>query len=239
MIHAGCLTIGTVVHNGGIAIQAGAAPVFRNIGGAVGSAIWSLRHVEIAGSWEDVDLWCVPVLQKRVGRPGQLIATLNVVSAPPSALEPRQIRIHLIALGCVIAGGVFVIGGVIVAGSLREGGSRGYGGSRIVGRANTAGLEVVDVAGGGEAEVVIVLERIAPSNRGHEAGRQGEIRTNVGGDVGGGIAEIVPKYIRWTRRALVIQARRRICKRQNLTALSLVLIEPGTKHAHLLRDRRV
>src|SRR5215472_3726515 len=114
MVAAERIAIGSIVLHLSPAIETLAAEAVRFTIGCVAShvsrrAFLSCRDIRRSSSYEKIYVWLVKPLIDVVGKLVELIANLEIVRAPPSALDPKQILIELEMLICIADGIVDVI----------------------------------------------------------------------------------------------------------------------------------
>ncbi len=229
MIVAGYGAAGSYVVNADVAELALALPIFGDESSAVRGADGTLGRIRAALPDEEIDARDVVVLVDVVGEMVELIAEFNVVSAPPSALDPAEVDIDLRGLVGIVAGEVGTVGDVEeTAGFLINGGKRI---SESVLSTNAIRGEVRQGASRWKAEIVIVLKVIAEAGSQDETRSDAEVCADAGCYVWRSVANEMSKGGRRHGGANVLQAVRGIRKWEILAVQLLQLIEPGAEQA--------
>src|SRR5215467_6087935 len=257
VVHAGCFAVGADVVQVHVPVSTGTAAVnspgtrggIEGIAAGIHSGIGDgaicrpsgaalVRNV-IPAPRQKIDIRFIPVLQDGVRQTHELVTELQVVRAPPSALEPGDVGIDLVAMGLVVSRVVDVIRNAEKSSDLGQRGIGCYWIAEVICRPYTVGEELIDDTAGGRAEVMIVLKVVAPAESSHQVWRDSVIQAYVGGYVWCSVAKSVTIYLRRTGRSGIGEPVDGVRGGKKLAALSLVLEEPRTEHANFVGQGRV
>src|SRR5712691_5415071 len=132
----------------------------------------------------------VAVLINHVGQMVELVANLEVVRAPPTALEERHVLVELVVLVGVELGKTEKVGRSGSAASQRQigwqgiaprGARSGRGGVLVITSAHSTGNPHNVGSRGRPAKVVIVLKEVAEPGSGNDLRGQADVSTDVVG----------------------------------------------------------